>query len=110
MASIEDYRPKTILKFQPCNSFDYRVPYRPQLIILFLFFFLFQAASRDREQTEIFRLGVQKCKKIIYDCVPPKPEIFQGEGIDVLFKMLSALYEGRELSDIDKETMTLPAK
>ena len=24
--------------------------------------------------------------------------------------MLSALYEGRELSDIDKETMTLPAK
>ena len=72
--------------------------------------FSFQAASRDREQTEIFRLGVQKCKKIIYDCVPPKPEIFQGDGIDVLFKMLSALYEGRELSDIDKETMTLPAK
>ena len=72
--------------------------------------FPFQAASRDREQTEIFRLGVQKCKKIIYDCVPPKPEIFQGDGIDVLFKMLSALYEGRELSDIDKETMTLPAK
>ena len=30
-ASKEDSRPQAILKFQPCNSFDYRVRYDPQL-------------------------------------------------------------------------------
>ena len=45
--------------------------------------FFFQAASRDREQKQTFRLGVQKCKKIIYDCVPPKQEIFEGSVMRV---------------------------
>ena len=52
-------------------------------INLYFFYPFFQAASRDREQTEIFRLGVQKCKKIIYDCVPPKQEIFEGSVMRV---------------------------
>ena len=30
-ASREDTRPHAILKLQPCNSFDYRVRYEPQL-------------------------------------------------------------------------------
>merc|ERR1711928_193673 len=30
-ASRENSRPQAILKFQPCNSFDYRVRYEPQL-------------------------------------------------------------------------------
>ena len=30
-ASREDSRPQAILKFQPRNSFDYRVRYEPQL-------------------------------------------------------------------------------
>ena len=30
-ASRENSRPQAILKFQPCNSFDYRVSYEPQL-------------------------------------------------------------------------------
>ena len=30
-ASKEDSRPQAILKFQPRNSFDYRVRYEPQL-------------------------------------------------------------------------------
>lgn len=64
-----------------------------------------QAASRDREQTEIFRLGVQKCKKIIYDCVPPDPAVFQVEGVDVLFKLLQSIYEGREIGVAEKEAM-----
>ncbi len=55
-----------------------------------------QAASRDREQTEIFRLGVQKCKKIIYDCVPSDPDLFKAEGIDVLFTILNNLHERRD--------------
>ena len=67
-------------------------------------FFKIQAASRDREQTEIFRLGVQKCKKIIYDCVPPKPDIYKGEGFDILFKMLRNIHEGREISATEKES------
>jgi hypothetical protein len=50
-------------------------------------------------------LGVQKCKKIIYDCVPPNPEIFKGEGIEIIFKMLQAIYEGRELGMIEKDQM-----
>ena len=29
-ASREDSRPQAILKFQPCNSFDYRACYEPQ--------------------------------------------------------------------------------
>ena len=29
--SREDSRPQAILKFQPCNSLDYRVRYEPQL-------------------------------------------------------------------------------
>ena len=66
---------------------------------------IFQAASRDREQTEIFRLGVQKCKKIIYDCVPSNQEIFKGDGIDILFKMLRNIYEGREIGITEKESM-----
>ena len=66
---------------------------------------IFQAASRDREQTEIFRLGVQKCKKIIYDCVPSNQEIFKGDGIDILFKMLRNIYEGREVGITEKESM-----
>ena len=66
---------------------------------------LLQAASRDREQTEIFRLGVQKCKKIIYDCVPPNPEIFQVEGVEYLFKLLQQVYEGREIGIPEKEAV-----
>ena len=31
VASREDSRPQAILKFQPRNSFDYRVRYEPQL-------------------------------------------------------------------------------
>jgi len=65
----------------------------------------FQAASRDREQTEIFRLGVQKCRKIIFDCVPNDSHIFKGEGMDVLFRLLSNLYEGRELGISEKEAL-----
>ena len=30
-ASMVDSRPQAILKLQPCNSFDYRVRYEPQL-------------------------------------------------------------------------------
>ena len=30
-ASKENPRPQAILKFQPCNSFDYRVHYEPKL-------------------------------------------------------------------------------
>ena len=32
-ASREDSRSQAILKLQPRNSFDYRVPYEPQLFI-----------------------------------------------------------------------------
>ena len=35
--------------------------------------------------------------------MPPKHEIFEGEGIDIIFKMLQAIYEGREVSLIDKD-------
>ena len=31
-ASMEDSRPQAILKFQPRNSFNYRVRYEPQLV------------------------------------------------------------------------------
>ena len=34
-ASREDSRPQAILKLQPRNSFDYRVRYKPQLIVHF---------------------------------------------------------------------------
>ena len=37
--------------------------------------------------------------------MPPKPEIFQGEGIEIIFKMLQAIYEGRELGMIEKDQM-----
>ena len=30
-ASMKDSCPQAILKFQPCNSFDYKVRYKPQL-------------------------------------------------------------------------------
>merc|ERR1711879_1008861 len=53
----------------------------------------------------IFRLGVQKCRKIIFDCVPNNNEIFKGEGFDVLFRLLSNLYEGRELGIAEKEAI-----
>ena len=33
-ASREDSRPQAILKFQPRNSFDYRVRYEPQLLLV----------------------------------------------------------------------------
>ena len=33
VASMEDSRPKAILKFQPSNSFKYRVCYEPQLLM-----------------------------------------------------------------------------
>ena len=33
-ASREDSRPQAILKFQPGNSFDYRVRYEPQLTMV----------------------------------------------------------------------------
>ena len=36
-ASREDSRPQAILKFQPCNSFNYRVRYEPQLHIQIYF-------------------------------------------------------------------------
>ena len=35
-ASKENSRPQAILKFQPRNSFDYRVRYEPQLSIMIL--------------------------------------------------------------------------
>ena len=49
-------------------------------------------------------MGVQKCKKIIHDCVTAKSDIYKGEGIDILFKMLQNIYEGREVSTTDKES------
>ena len=64
-------------------------------------------ASRDREQTEIFRLGVQKCRKIIYDCVPPDPNLFKCEHVDMLFKLLQKLNEGRELGIAEKEALEM---
>ena len=36
-ASREDSRPQAILKLQPCNSFDYRVCYEPQLRVTFYY-------------------------------------------------------------------------
>ena len=35
-ASREDSRPQAILKFQPCNSFDYRACYEPQYTVYIL--------------------------------------------------------------------------
>ena len=45
-ASIKDYRPQAILKFQPRNSFDYRVRNEPQLqgLIGLSFFMTLQVA------------------------------------------------------------------
>lgn len=37
--------------------------------------------------------------------MPPNPEIFKGEGIEIIFKMLQAIYEGRELGMIEKDQM-----
>ena len=70
-------------------------------------FCFWQAASRDREQTEIFRLGVQKCRKIIYDCVPSNPHLFEADGVEVLFKILRQVYEGREIGIAEKEAMIM---
>ena len=58
-----------------------------------------QAYSTVKEQKNMFRLGVQKCKKIIYDCIPPDPEIFRGEGIEQLFKILHKVQEGRNFTE-----------
>ena len=38
-ASREDSRPHAILKLQPRNSFDYRVCYEPQLLVIDPHFF-----------------------------------------------------------------------
>ena len=61
-----------------------------------------QAYSSVREQTEMFRLGVQKCKKIIYDCIPPDPELFKCEGIEVLFNILRRDFEGKEMPEHER--------
>ena len=61
-----------------------------------------QAYSSVREQTERFRLGVQKCKKIIYDCIPPDPDLFKCEGIEVLFNILNKVHENREIPPHEK--------
>ena len=66
------------------------------------FNFFFQAYSTVREQTEMFRLGVQKCKKIIYDCIPPDPDLFKCEGIEVLFNILNKVHENREIPPHEK--------
>ena len=58
-----------------------------------------QAYSTIREQQEMFRLGVQKCKRIIHDCIPQDPELFKAEGIDLLFKMINAEHEGHDLPE-----------
>ena len=39
--------------------------------------------------------------------MPPKPEIFKGEGIEIIFKMLQAIYEGRELGMIEKDQLQI---
>ena len=61
-----------------------------------------QAYSSVREQTEMFRLGVQKCKKIIYDCIPPDPGLFKCEGIEVLFNILKKDFEGKEMPEHER--------
>ena len=43
-ASRENSCPQTILKFQPHNSFDYRVRYEPQLISIVAYVVRFSAA------------------------------------------------------------------
>ena len=50
----------------------------------------------------MFRLGVQKCKKIIYDCIPPDPDLFKCEGIEVLFNILNKVHENREIPPHEK--------
>ena len=50
----------------------------------------------------MFRLGVQKCKKIIYDCIPPDPDLFKCEGIEVLFNILNKIHENREIPPHEK--------
>ena len=60
-----------------------------------------QAYSSVREQTEMFRLGVQKCKKIIYDCIPPDPGLFKCEGIEVLFNILRKMCGGEVMTEED---------
>ena len=42
----------------------------------------------------MFRLGVQKCKRIIYDCIPPNQDLFKCEGIEVLFNYINRVSEG----------------
>ena len=39
--------------------------------------------------------------------MPPNPEIFKGEGIEIIFKMLQAIYEGRELGMIEKDQLQI---
>ena len=63
----------------------------------------FQSYSREREQTEMFRLGVQKCKRIIYDCVPQSSDVFKCENIEILFKYIKHLTGETELTEIEQK-------
>lgn len=59
-------------------------------------FFRGQFVSRDKEMTEICRLGVQKCKKIIQDCIPQNGTAFKTDGIEMLYKMLRKMNDMQE--------------
>ena len=64
---------------------------------------LFQATSKVKEEIERFRLGVHKCKRIIYDCVPNNPDIFKCENINTLFKYIKHLTGETELTEIEQK-------
>ena len=66
-ASKEDSRPQAILKFQPRNSFDYRVRYEPQLMWFYLhgivFVRLITIACQKEQSSSSARL---KGRSILY--------------------------------------------
>ena len=51
----------------------------------------------------MFRLGVQKCKRIIYDCVPQRTDVFKCENIEILFKYIKHLTGETELTEIEQK-------
>ena len=55
-ASREDSRPQTILKFQPRNSFEYRVRCEPKLCLIdsCLYFFAFSSSLRLNSMFSLF--------------------------------------------------------
>ena len=56
-----------------------------------------------REEKETFRLGVQKCKRIINECVPQNTDIFKCENIETLFKYIKHLTGESELTEIEQK-------